>query len=216
MEGTATRIGRSTTRVRTGRGSRSWRERSRSSCRARCSRRARRSSTCGGSTSIGDRPMRTSNVGSVSTSSIPTSEEVDHASPRHRPVLFFETMSKRRKGFPSETHVKRGDRIVHGTKRVALVEKLGRRDLCPCGSGRRFAKCCRNSGSFRRRQQGSLLSASDSMTERCSPFGQRSRLTSPSREMRRQSSSARDRTATDNLEFVSPRPKMGPIPENAA
>ena len=48
----------------------------------------------------------------------------------------FEITSKRRKGFPSETQVKRGDRIVHGDKE--LHEKLGRNDLCPCGSGRRF------------------------------------------------------------------------------
>ncbi len=33
-------------------------------------------------------------------------------------------------------HVKRGDRVVHGDKE--LTEKLGRDDLCPCGSGRRF------------------------------------------------------------------------------
>jgi uncharacterized protein YecA (UPF0149 family) len=45
-------------------------------------------------------------------------------------------MSKRRRGFPSETRVKRGQRIVHGTKE--LTEKLGRNDLCPCGSGKRF------------------------------------------------------------------------------
>jgi uncharacterized protein YecA (UPF0149 family) len=32
--------------------------------------------------------------------------------------------------------VKRGDRVVHGDKE--LVEKLGRNDLCPCGSGRLF------------------------------------------------------------------------------
>jgi len=32
--------------------------------------------------------------------------------------------------------VKRGHRIVHGDKE--LQEKLGRADLCPCGSGRRF------------------------------------------------------------------------------
>lgn len=49
---------------------------------------------------------------------------------------FFETMSKRRKGFPSETQVGRGMRIVHGDK--LLTEKLGRNDLCPCGSGLRF------------------------------------------------------------------------------
>ena len=45
-------------------------------------------------------------------------------------------MSKRRRGFPSETSVKRGDRIVHGDKE--LIEKLGRNDLCPCNSGLRF------------------------------------------------------------------------------
>jgi uncharacterized protein YecA (UPF0149 family) len=48
----------------------------------------------------------------------------------------FEITSKRRKGFPSETQVKRGVRVVHGVKE--LSEKLGRNDLCPCGSGHRF------------------------------------------------------------------------------
>jgi uncharacterized protein YecA (UPF0149 family) len=48
----------------------------------------------------------------------------------------FEITSKRRKGFPSETRVKRGKQIVHGEKE--LIEKLGRNDLCPCGSARRF------------------------------------------------------------------------------
>jgi uncharacterized protein YecA (UPF0149 family) len=50
-------------------------------------------------------------------------------------------MSKRRRGFPSEAQVKRGVRIVHG-------DKLGRNDLCPCGSGKRFKKCCLKSGRF--------------------------------------------------------------------
>lgn len=45
-------------------------------------------------------------------------------------------MSKRRKGFPSETQVKRGDRVVHGHKE--LTEKLGRNDPCPCNSRRSF------------------------------------------------------------------------------
>ncbi|MCP4686993.1 MAG: nucleic acid-binding protein [Desulfobacterales bacterium] len=49
-------------------------------------------------------------------------------------------MSKRRRGFPSETRVKRGERIVHGDKE--LMEKLGRNDPCPCGSRRRFKNCC--------------------------------------------------------------------------
>lgn len=48
----------------------------------------------------------------------------------------FEITSKRRKGFPSETRVKRGERVVHGNKE--LREKLGRNDLSPCGSGRGF------------------------------------------------------------------------------
>ncbi|MGD0896385.1 MAG: SEC-C metal-binding domain-containing protein [Thermoguttaceae bacterium] len=55
-------------------------------------------------------------------------------------------MSKRRHGFPSESQVKRGLRIVHGDKE--LSEKLGRNDLCPCGSGKRFKKCCLRSGCF--------------------------------------------------------------------
>ena len=46
-------------------------------------------------------------------------------------------MSKRRKGFPSETHVKRGRRFIKGGE-IELTEKLGRNDPCPCGSGRRF------------------------------------------------------------------------------
>ena len=48
----------------------------------------------------------------------------------------FEITSKRRKGFPSETQVKRGVRVVHRNKE--LSEKLGRNDLCPCGSGHSF------------------------------------------------------------------------------
>jgi uncharacterized protein YecA (UPF0149 family) len=51
-------------------------------------------------------------------------------------TFFHETSSKRRKGFPSETNVKRGFRTVRGDKE--LVEKLGRKDPCPCGSGRSF------------------------------------------------------------------------------
>ncbi|MEM6944636.1 MAG: SEC-C metal-binding domain-containing protein [Pseudomonadota bacterium] len=31
---------------------------------------------------------------------------------------------------------------------VALVEKLGRNDLCPCGSGKRFKRCCLASGRY--------------------------------------------------------------------
>lgn len=55
-------------------------------------------------------------------------------------------MSKRRRGFPSETNVKRGVQIVHGEK--LLEEKLGRNDACPCGSGKRFKRCCLPQGRF--------------------------------------------------------------------
>jgi uncharacterized protein YecA (UPF0149 family) len=55
-------------------------------------------------------------------------------------------MSKRRRGYPSETHVKQGAQIVHGNK--LLEEKLGRNDPCPCGSGKRFKRCCLRKGRF--------------------------------------------------------------------
>jgi hypothetical protein len=47
----------------------------------------------------------------------------------------FERISKRRKGFLLEKQV-RGDHQVHGNK--DLIEKLGRNELYPCGSGLRF------------------------------------------------------------------------------
>ena len=61
-------------------------------------------------------------------------------------------MSKRRHGFPSETAVKKGTRIVHGHKE--LVEKLGRNDLCPCGSGRRFQEVLHEEPEVRRQSAG--------------------------------------------------------------
>jgi uncharacterized protein YchJ len=63
-----------------------------------------------------------------------------------RRTVFIQPMSKRRRGYPSEARVKRGVRIVHGNKQ--LEEKLGRNDLCPCGSGKRFKKCCLKAGRF--------------------------------------------------------------------
>lgn len=59
---------------------------------------------------------------------------------------FFEPTSKRRKGFPSETRVKRGHHVVHGSK--DLVEKLGPNDPGPCGSKRKFKNCCMCAGSL--------------------------------------------------------------------
>jgi len=59
---------------------------------------------------------------------------------------FEEVTSKRRKGYPSETRVKRGVRIVGDDK--LLEEKLGRNDPCPCGSTRKFKNCCLRAGSY--------------------------------------------------------------------
>jgi len=67
----------------------------------------------------------------------------------------FERTSKRRKGYPSETQVKRGQRIVGGDK--YLVEKLGRNDPCPCGSGRRFQEVLPEDRAIRRFGSGRLL-----------------------------------------------------------
>lgn len=68
-------------------------------------------------------------------------------------------MSKRRKGYPSERQVKRGVRIVHGDKQ--LEEKLGRNDLCPCGSAKRFKRCCLLRGYFRRREPSFVFSENE-------------------------------------------------------
>ncbi|MCX8254111.1 MAG: SEC-C metal-binding domain-containing protein [Beijerinckiaceae bacterium] len=68
-------------------------------------------------------------------------------------------MSKRRKGFPSETRVKRGLRTVHGDKE--LIEKLGRADPCPCGSGRSFQAVLPALGPPRRRRAEPLLSGTE-------------------------------------------------------
>lgn len=72
----------------------------------------------------------------------------------------FEITSKRRRGFPSETQVGRGHRVVHGDKE--LIEKLGRNDLCPCGSGRKFPRLLPALRPLRRLSAESLFSASRS------------------------------------------------------
>ena len=77
-------------------------------------------------------------------------------SPTSRP---FEVTSKRRKPYPSETRVKRGVRIVHGD--VEPQEKLGRNDLCVCGSERRFQEMRHAGRPLRRLRPGRLLSGSD-------------------------------------------------------
>jgi hypothetical protein len=69
----------------------------------------------------------------------------------------FEVTRKRRKGFPSESRVKRGYRVVGGHKE--LLEKLGRNDQCPCGSGRRFQALLHAERRHGRLGQGLLFSA---------------------------------------------------------
>jgi hypothetical protein len=74
-------------------------------------------------------------------------EEVCHATKvRRRHALLSRSCPNGVEGILSETHVGRGRRVVHGEKE--LCEKLGRNDLCPCESGLRFKRCCRNSGYF--------------------------------------------------------------------
>ncbi|WP_203833399.1 SEC-C metal-binding domain-containing protein [Actinoplanes regularis] len=53
-------------------------------------------------------------------------------------------------GTRSETQVKRGDRVVGND--TELIEKLGGKDPCPCGSGRRFPPVLPCEGQFRRHQ----------------------------------------------------------------
>ena len=75
--------------------------------------------------------------------------EVSHA-PRTRlrqPPLLSSQVANGGRGYPSETHVRRGPRVVHGDKE--LHEKLGRNDLCPCESGRRFQELLYAFGTIR-------------------------------------------------------------------
>ncbi len=64
----------------------------------------------------------------------------------HEDLPAFETTSSAVEVIPRKPQVKRGVRIVHGNK--LLEEKLGRDDLCPCGSGLRFRRCCLAKGRF--------------------------------------------------------------------
>ena len=73
--------------------------------------------------------------------------------------LAFERTSKRRKGYPSETRVKRGLRFVHGDKE--LVEKLGRNDPCPCGSDMSFQTVLPAIGAVSMDRSGMMIGATD-------------------------------------------------------
>jgi hypothetical protein len=56
----------------------------------------------------------------------------------------FSVSRKRRKSFPSETHVKRGPRVVHGD--VELTEKLGATIYVHAAPDAGFKACCMESG----------------------------------------------------------------------
>lgn len=69
-------------------------------------------------------------------------------------------MAKRRKGFPSETQVKRGPKDAWRSLRggeLELLERLGRNDPCPCGSGRRFQGLLPEDRAVRRDEPAGLL-----------------------------------------------------------
>ena len=85
-----------------------------------------------------------------------TSKEAHHAhhQQRRQSLLLSKRVASGGRGYPSETHVRRGDRVVHGDKE--LLEKLGRNDLCPCGSGHRFQEVLFEVGRLRR-QRAELL-----------------------------------------------------------
>ncbi|MBO81158.1 MAG: hypothetical protein CL801_07045 [Citromicrobium sp.] len=88
----------------------------------------------------------------------------------------FERTSKRRKGYPSGVEdgqrpirVKRGQRTIKGGQ-IELLEKLGRNDPCPCGSGKRFQTLLPAHGPLRRRRAAGLLAVSrgiEGETQRC-------------------------------------------------
>ena len=65
--------------------------------------------------------------------------EVSHATGLRRTALLSRSCPNAVEATLSETHVKRGRRVVHGNKE--LHERLGRNDPCPCGSGKKYKKC---------------------------------------------------------------------------
>lgn len=81
-------------------------------------------------------------------------------------ALAFEVTSKRRKGFPSETNVKRGLRTLRGGE-VELLEKLGRRDPCPCGSGKRFQELLHDFGPVLMAPNGQIIGGERTCCSHC-------------------------------------------------
>jgi len=84
-------------------------------------------------------------------------KEARHGAPRRirEPPLLSSRRVNAGVGYASETRVRRGLRVVHGDKELA--EKLGRNDLCPCGSAKRFQELLHAIGRVRRWRAGRLL-----------------------------------------------------------
>jgi len=114
------------------------------------------------------RPSLPSEGGNAYTSNFELNRRLSCETNTWRKRAAFERSSKRRKGYPSETNVKRGRQVVHGEKE--LVEKLGRNDLCPCGSGRRFQTLLSPNRALWRRQPQLLFSGSSHQKGCTLPF----------------------------------------------
>jgi preprotein translocase subunit SecA len=47
-------------------------------------------------------------------------------------------------GYREDKEDKHVDSIKPAIPQKAVSEKIGRNDLCPCGSGKKYKKCCMN------------------------------------------------------------------------
>ncbi len=121
------------------------------------------------------------------------SQEVHHAchQQRRRSLLFSKRVASGGRGYPSETHVRRGDRVVHGDKE--LLEKLGRNDLCPCGSGRRFQELLHEVRRIRRQRAQPLPTLTS--TSNCLAVAPADPIRHPSRVLSNREGQSRDRHA---------------------
>jgi len=82
-----------------------------------------------------------------------------HARPdQHQSILLSSAVASAARDSLRKPTSNAGIRIVHGEKE--LIEKLGRNDLCPCGSGRRFQEMLPSNRRLSWRTQESLFSES--------------------------------------------------------
>ena len=70
------------------------------------------------------------------------------ASPRPQPVLPAGLAPRRPRNLQYSAPSEQGGVERHGDAAADPYASVGRNDLCPCGSGKRFKKCCRNGGCF--------------------------------------------------------------------